>query len=872
MGRGRIQQLLDSWFRSSIARRISLVTAATTLAIVLTLGALSYWSTQGLIEQQIRNRLSSEAAAITERVTDWLDGIADGAVAISSNMMVVNALVDSPGRDTYIVPFLRTNALVKQGIVLTLCDFRGVPIASSVQGTSPVPARTADVVSRVVGRGEIVAEMRADQGRLRLFAALPLIYPATDLPEGMLVLAADLSGWLEGITHAAQALPDLSLRLRAGDRMLWEHRHDEAGGSFLLVQRLQLKPPFDRLDLTLEVSQASRAAYLPLRRMTIVYVLLGAAIVLLTVALALYYGRRIARPLEELTDAAETVAKTGSPTVRLPIQGTDEIASLASSFNTMLVRLQGSAESLEQRVAERTQELAVANDSLRRSEEFVSNILNTVDEGFIVVDRQYRIVAANRAFREQAGKAAQEILGKPCYEVSHHRDRPCYEAGEECAVRKVFESGQPMASSHVHREEGGTDIHVETKAFPIRNESGEIVSAIEVLNNITERKSLEEQLRQAQKMEAVGLLAGGVAHDFNNVLSAIIGYGSLLKLKVPSEGQPGEYIDEIMAAADRATNLTRSLLTFSRKQDADRRPEDLGAVVRGFAKLLQRMLREDIELRLALADENLVILADRGQIEQIIMNLATNARDAMSGGGTLTFEARAVSLNEEFVHTHGFGSPGDHARLSVVDTGEGMDDRTRQRIFEPFFTTKELGRGTGLGLAVVYGAVRQNGGHITVHSEPGGGTRFDLYFPLYRDAVPAGTEDRQPAEVQGGREVILLAEDESVLRRLTAQVLRDHGYSVIEAEDGEDALRRFAEHRDTIQLAVLDVIMPKRSGGDVAQEFLRARPDLKVLFMSGYSKDIVSGKGLLTSEHEVLSKPFAPSALLAMIREVLDRN
>jgi len=387
-----------------------------------------------------------------------------------------------------------------------------------------------------------------------------------------------------------------------------------------------------------------------------------------------------------------------------------------------------------------------------------------------------------------------------------------------------------------------------------------------------ERSKLQAQLLQAQKIESVGQLAGGIAHDFNNILSAIIGFGDLLQLELPPD-EPGRlHLDQIMTAAKRAANLTQSLLAFSRKQVIDPKEVDLNDSIRKVSRLLSRVIGEDVEMRLSLCPEPLTVFADPSQLEQVLMNLATNARDAMLGGGKLVIETSPVELDRDFVDRHGFGGQGPHARLDISDSGTGMSEEVRQKIFEPFFTTKELGRGTGLGLSIVYGIVKQNKGHITVYSEPGRGTTFRIYLPLrHRRTADAGSDAGRAEAPRGGTETILLTEDNELVRRMTKHALERFGYTVLEACDGEEALACFAENRERVALLLLDVIMPKRNGREVYREAQRLRPGVKALFTSGYPSDLVQREGVLETGLDFLSKPVAVADLLRKVREILDR-
>ncbi len=386
-----------------------------------------------------------------------------------------------------------------------------------------------------------------------------------------------------------------------------------------------------------------------------------------------------------------------------------------------------------------------------------------------------------------------------------------------------------------------------------------------------EKQHLESQLHHSQKMEAIGQLAGGVAHEFNNIMTAIIGYGHLLVMKTEEESQLRHFASQILSSAERAAGLTKSLLTFSRKQVANLHHVNVNETIEKISKLLARLIREDVEFRTELCSGSLNILADDGQVEQVLMNLVTNARDALPHGGGVTIRTGTAFLDSEFVGGFGYGSPGSYASISVQDTGLGMDDSTVEKNFEPFFTTKEPGKGTGLGLAIVYGIIKQLNGYITVNSIPGKGSDFTVYFPLI------GTEGEKSECVslpllKTGNETILIAEDDDDLRRLDRELLEECGYAVIEAANGREALEHFLKHRNEIDMVIFDVIMPRMNGREVFEEISRVQPDIKVLFMSGYAGDILDAKCGIDKDFDFLPKPFPPGELLTRIREILDRQ
>lgn len=521
------------------------------------------------------------------------------------------------------------------------------------------------------------------------------------------------------------------------------------------------------------------------------------------------------------------------------------------------------------KLEEKIRELEVAKAKVEESEAFVRKILETVDEGFIVVDREYRILAANKAFCLYARLPEEQVVGQFCYQVSHHVDRPCFEAGEKCGVKRVFETGTSQAVAHTHTGLNGEACYAEIRAYPIMDASGNIVSAIETITDVTEKKKLEEQLRHAQKLEALGTLAGGVAHDFNNIISVIVGYGGIMEMRMPDDDPNTAYLREILAASERATLLTESLLIFSRKQIAELRPVSINDLVNGMKRMVFRIIGEDIETDIRLTPEKLTVMGDYGQLEQVLMNFATNARDAMPDGGSLTIETEPLEMDDAFIHRYGFGKPGKYALISVTDTGAGMDEQTRERIFEPFFTTKKQGKGTGLGLSIVYGIIKQHNGHIHCLSEQGRGTTFRVYLPLVEE-VPREKAKTVTAPLRGGSESILVADDDENIRKLIRALLEQHGYSVFEAKDGAEALIRFQENRDRIDLVLLDVIMPRKGGREVYDEMRAMRPDVKTLFMSGYTSDVIEGKKILEERLQLLHKPVRPRELLNKIREMLD--
>jgi two-component system, cell cycle sensor histidine kinase and response regulator CckA len=415
----------------------------------------------------------------------------------------------------------------------------------------------------------------------------------------------------------------------------------------------------------------------------------------------------------------------------------------------------------------------------------------------------------------------------------------------------------------------GRRLRVQLSVRAVRNSAGNVDYYETFVRDVTQQRELETQLLNAQKMEAVGRLAGGVAHDFNNLLTVILSYSDLILEDLAADDPDRDDVSEIKKAAVAASSLTRQLLAFSRQQVLEPRVLDVNAVVASTQKLLGRLLGEDIRLATTLSTELGAVKVDPGQLEQIIMNLAVNARDAMPQGGKLSIETDNVVMDEAYVRGHPVAHPGRYVMLAMSDNGIGMDAQTQARIFEPFFTTKEAGKGTGLGLATVYGIVKQSGGFIWVYSEPRHGTTFKIYLPRVDEPVAATAVTTEPV---GGSETVLVTEDVAAVRTVARQMLERYGYTVLEAPDGTTALRLAEKHHGAIQLLLTDVVMPDVSGRELATQLLALRPDMKVLYMSGYTDDAVVRHGVLQEGIAYLQKPFTPDSLARKVRAVLDAS
>jgi hypothetical protein len=420
----------------------------------------------------------------------------------------------------------------------------------------------------------------------------------------------------------------------------------------------------------------------------------------------------------------------------------------------------------------------------------------------------------------------------------------------------------------------GRGTSLEKVPVETQDEIGKLATAFNLMaeslqSREAEKGNLEQQLRQAHKMEAIGTLAGGVAHDFNNILSTIEGYAHLLRDSIKKKGHIRNYVDQIVAGTERASDLTRRLLAFSRSQVINPAPLDLNMTIRNIKTLLERLAGEDIDFQIDTSPEELVVMADQLQIEQALINLVTNARDAMPRGGILRLTTEPAVLVDSPEESRRQLRPGHYAKLVVSDSGTGIDPSMKERIFDPFFTTKEVGKGTGLGLSMTFGIIKQHKGYIEVDSESGQGTIFSIYLPLV-DSVIERKKLESILLPAGNRETILLAEDDRFVRMLTKHILTKYGYQVIEAVDGEDAIKTFRDHLDTVQLLLLDVIMPKKNGKEVYEDCRKIKPEIKVVFMSGHPYDVITKQGFAAEEISFVAKPLTPGDLLVSVRKVLD--
>ena len=511
-------------------------------------------------------------------------------------------------------------------------------------------------------------------------------------------------------------------------------------------------------------------------------------------------------------------------------------------------------------------------EELRATNQKLQALVEASPLAIMAIDKEGHVTLWNSAAERTFGWTRDEVIGRLNPVVPEEKMGEFHELRE-----RVLREGGFSGMELTRQMKGGFPIEISLSTAPMRDALGNITGIMSVMADITERKQIEEalkqsenQLRQSQKMEAVGRLAGGVAHDFNNLLTAIQGYSDLLLQRLDARSPYRKEVEEIHKAGERASSLTQQLLAFSRKQVLQPKVLDLNDVVAGMEEMVRRMIGENIDLVTVLRPDLWSVQVDPGQIEQVVMNLVVNARDAISMGGKITIETGNVYLDDDDVHHRPPMSPGAYAMLAVSDTGCGMDTETQARLFEPFFTTKETGKGTGLGLSTVYGIVKQSNGYIWVYSEPHHGSTFKIYIPRHEAPIAEAKSEGSSRTVPRGHETILLVEDEELVRVLARDVLRDHGYVVLEASDGADAMGVAVSHRGPIHLMITDVVMPNMGGREVAVALAPLLRDMRVVYMSGYTDDAIVHHGILSPGSRFLQKPFRLDALLRKVREVLD--
>jgi PAS domain S-box-containing protein len=623
------------------------------------------------------------------------------------------------------------------------------------------------------------------------------------------------------------------------------------------------------------------------------YVSITATVFILTLFVAFLLSSRLQRlvsgPILHLSQVAQRVAQDKNYSWRAKKQSNDEIGRLVDGFNEMLAQiqqrdaaLQSAQVELEARVVERTAELAKTNEELqlenaerKRAEESLRLLGSAVEqskESILITDAELdlpgpKIIFVNPAFTQMTGYTAADAIGKtPRILQGARTDKTVLSR-----LRQNLERGEMFSGEAVNYRKDGKEFNLEWQIAPLRNAGGKVTHFVAIQRDITERKRLEAQLFQSQKLETVGKLAGGIAHEFNSILTAILGQSELLLGDLPAGSPLAKNAAEISKAAGRAATLTRQLLAYGRKQFLHPDILDLNRVIASMEGVLHHLMGGVVDTQIVPAPGLHAVKADAGQIEQMIINMVINARDAMPNGGKLTLETANVLFDQESVGRYPELKPGDYVMLAITDTGAGMSEGVKARLFEPFFSTKGVGQGTGLGLSTCYGIVKQSGGHISVYSEQGRGTTFKIYLPQVESQTKIPLQRLDSPDLPGGTETILLVEDDPALREMAATLLGRLGYKVLAAANGVEALilnhQRDAGH---IDLLFTDVVMPHMSGRELADRVRALYPRTKILFTSAYTENAIVHQGVLDKGVALLQKPFTPSALARKLREVLD--
>ncbi len=628
-----------------------------------------------------------------------------------------------------------------------------------------------------------------------------------------------------------------------------------ADGRRFLTAAVRLSP----MPWTVVVQMPRDSALLPARRFLYTTIGIATLLLILGVIASWRLSRQITEPLAEIASAAEDFA-TGNYARRTAVVRQDELGSMAAAFNDMAQKV----ETASRDRMLREQELRATNRELRESEKRYRQLVDLLPDA-IIVHRDGTILFGNPAAARLFGVGSvSAFTGRAFVDFVPRDDH--YDVTERIRHIQDGRHATPLAERTLRRLDG-TSISVESAGLPLVLDGEPTV--LSLIRDVTQRKRLEDQIRQSQKMEAVGQLAGGVAHDFNNLLTVIMSYSALIMSDVDANSPIARDLGEIKQAAERAAGLTHQLLAFSRRQVLQPQILDLNALTERLEGMLRRLLREDIELVTSLDPSLDRVSADPGQIEQVIINLAVNARDAMPEGGRLVIETSRVELDEDSPMLPAGADPGSFVVLAVSDTGHGIDEATRSKIFDPFFTTKEPGKGTGLGLSTVYGIVQQSGGSISVYSEPKIGATFKVFLPR---AVPDDSPGRGPSlrpSIARGSETVLLVEDDGHVRGAAQRVLEGAGYTVLLASTGTEAMAIIEQSAEPVGLVLTDLVMPEMGGRELARGLNACWPDIKIVFMSGYTEDAASRSSVLAPGAYFLEKPFTPETLTRKVREAL---
>ena len=738
---------------------------------------------------------------------------------------------------------------------------------------------TYEVGAQIRGLTNLAADAEVGVRGYLLTRRLSFLNPYEAARTGIPMRLASLRRLLSDNPAQAARLAAVEEQIRTNmdllDRLRQAPPDDWAGSGFAELEAANTA--MGRLRAELDTMQAEERRLLSertdevqsvQRRLQLVVIGGGVVGLLGGILSALIFAAGVEKRVRQVAHGARQMAEGRA--IEAEVRGQDEIARLDATLvetSTLLAaqreQLREARSELEAKVLRRTSQLREANEELRQANEVRQAIIQSSPLAIWAVDLEGNVRFWNPAAERIFGWMEAEVIGRPLPVIPEELRQ------EYDGWLRRFRTGEALSGLERTRvRKDGTRIQVEIWTAPLKDAAGEISGTIAIDSDATDRRLLEEQFRQSQRLEAVGRLAGGVAHDFNNLLTVIAGYSETLIEEAAGRSDLVEYAQEIQYAGSRAASLTAQLLAFSRRQISQPRIVDLNEVVEHSMRLLKRVIGEDIDIVTRLDPHLGRVKVDPGHIDQVIMNLVVNARDAMANGGRLTIQTAATVLDEHYSDRHLGVKPGPYCMLAVSDTGAGMTSEVRSRLFEPFFTTKAPGKGTGLGLSIVYGIVKQSNGEIAVYSEPGKGTTFKIYLPLAEAAGEAERGSGTSPQLRGS-ETILVCEDEERIRRLVLTVLQKLGYRVLAAGGPDEALMIARGFAEKIDLLLTDVVMPHGNGLDLAEALSQARPDMKVMYMSGYADHHLAGSRILEEGAPFLQKPFAATSLAHKVREAL---
>ncbi len=819
-----------------------------------------------VLTNNLKRTLSLHAYHDLDMIEHQISFLAEHTKYFSRNHFVINSLIDPQGRNLYLPNLIEDFSTNQDIYSVTIVDFEGNIIKSNLE--NPPDYREKAYLRYTLAVGESGVQMSTNNKNV-IFVE-PVEYYQT--PQGAVIVEFNLKNLVSRILHEEEIIFH-KLHVKKNINFIQNFKEDE---KYFKVEQQAGKENFymNLLGMKIEIGALKSEYLAPVKKTFFQLIAIEVLFIAIAVIITTRIGNGIARPILLLCKKISRSAAHENEKCS-PVGTGDELEELAQVFDRRTEQLIMTKKNLEEYNKQLKKEIGDrirVEKALRKSQLLQEKTFASLRDAVFIIDAdKLEILDCNPAVTEIFGYSQKELLGKTTGFLNV--DEEAYENFKENLYSTGEENDFLNYSESQMKHSNGTIFNTEQCVMLLKDEKKNRIGWVNVVRDITERKRLEEQLRHSQKMEAVGRLAGGVAHDFNNLLTAIIGYSEILKMQGALDNNSIHHVNEILNSANRAANLTQQLLAFSRKQVLQPKIIDLNELIIETEKLLRRLIGEDINLLTGLDPELGHLNADPGQIEQVIVNLSVNARDAMPDCGKLTIETNNVYLDESYCQEYNKGAVGDYICLSISDTGHGMDKETKEHIFEPFFTTKEAGKGTGLGLSMVYGIVRQSGGYIWVYSEINHGTTFKIYLPRIEERDKTWKEKPEQQIPEKGTETIMVVEDEEMVRNMISDGLKQFGYTIIEAGSGIEAVAvREGLETGSIDLLITDVIMPEMNGKELVKRFYMNDPDLKVMFISGYPDNAIMHHGVLDEGVVLLQKPFSPRSLALKVREVLDSD